>query len=73
MTCWIHSQNTHMSVPSNFTTSSSFIIASPGGSISTPCQKRSQVCGRESEWWPKYIQQRRQCWNWGEFEKQAVF
>ena len=24
------------------------------GRSSTPCRKRSQVWGRESEWWPKY-------------------
>ena len=33
---------------------------------STPCRKRSQVWGRESERWPKYMQQRRQCWKWEE-------
>ena len=27
-----------------------------GGRSSTPCRKRSQVWGRESERWPKYIQ-----------------
>ena len=27
-------------------------------------RKRSQVWGRESEQWPKYIQQRCQCWKW---------
>ena len=32
---------------------------SPGkqvGRSSTPCRKRSQVWGRESERWPKYMQ-----------------
>ena len=40
-------------------------LSSPGkhvGRSSTPCRKRSQVWGRESEQWPKYMQQRRQCW-----------
>ena len=33
-----------------------------------PCWKRSQVCGSESEQWPKYMQQRHpQCWKWEEF------
>ena len=31
----------------------------------------SQVCGRKSEWWPKYMEQKRQCWMWEEFDKQA--
>ena len=42
-------------------------LSSPGkqvGRSSTPCWKRSQVWGRDSEWWPKYMQQRRQCWKW---------
>ena len=30
------------------------------GRSSTPCQKRSQVRGRESEQWPKYMQQKNQ-------------
>ena len=37
------------------------------GRSSTPCRKRSQVWGRESERWPKYMQQRCQCWKWEEF------
>ena len=34
-------------------------LSSPGkqvGRISTPCRKRSQVWGSESERWPKYMQ-----------------
>ena len=34
-------------------------LSSPGkqvGRSSTPCQRRSQVWGRESEWWPKCMQ-----------------
>ena len=34
-------------------------LSSPGkqvGGSSTSCRKRSQVWGRESEWWPKYMQ-----------------
>ena len=34
-------------------------LSSPGkqvGGSSTPCRKRSQVWGRESERWPKYMQ-----------------
>ena len=34
-------------------------LSSPGkrvGRSSTPCRKRSQVCGSESERWPKYMQ-----------------
>ena len=31
------------------------------GRSSTPCRKRTQVWGRESERWPKYMQQRCQC------------
>ena len=34
-------------------------LSSPGkrvGRSSTPCRKRSQVWGRESERWPKYMQ-----------------
>ena len=34
-------------------------LLSPGkqvGESSTPCRKRRQVWGRESEWWPKYMQ-----------------
>ena len=45
-------------------------LSSPGkqiGRSSTPCRKRSQVWGRESERWPKYMQQRRQCWKWETF------
>ena len=45
-------------------------LTSPGkevGRSSTPCRKRSQVWGRESERWPKYMQQRGQCWKWEEF------
>ena len=34
---------------------------------SIPCRKRSQVWGRGSERWPKYMQQRHQCWKWEEF------
>ena len=26
-----------------------------------------EVWGRESEWWPKYMQQRHQCWKWEDF------
>ena len=37
------------------------------GRSSTPCQKRSQVWGRGSERWPKYVQQSRHCWKWEEF------
>ena len=39
-------------------------LSSPGkqvGRSNTPCRKRSQVWDRESERWPKYMQQRRQC------------
>ena len=39
------------------------------GRSSTPCQKRSQVWGRESERWPKYMQQRLQCWKWAKFRE----
>ena len=45
-------------------------LLSPGkqvGRSSTPCWKRSQVWGRESDRRPKYMQQRRQCWKWQEF------
>ena len=44
--------------------------SSPGkqvGRSSTPCRKRSQVWGRESERLPKYMQQRHQCWKREEF------
>ena len=34
------------------------------GRSSIPCQKRSQVWGRESERRPKYTQQRRHYWKW---------
>ena len=41
---------------------------------STPCQKKSQVWGKESERWPRYmyLQQRHQCWKWEEFWKTLV-
>ena len=35
----------------------------------TPCQKRSHVWGTESDWWPRYLQQSRQCWKLEEFWK----
>ena len=50
-------------------------LSSPGKQVgrstqcSTPCRKRSHVWGRESERWPKYMQQSRQCWKWEEFRK----
>ena len=42
-------------------------------STSTPCRKWSQVWGRESEWWPKYMQCNRvaSVGNGKNFEKQA--
>ena len=51
---------------------SDWILSSPSkqvGRCSTPCWKRSQVWGRGSERWPKYMQQRHQCWKWEEFWK----
>ena len=34
---------------------------------STPCRKSSLVWDIESEWWPRYLQQSRQCWKLEEF------
>ena len=49
-------------------------LSSPGkqvGRSSTPCRKRSQVWGRESEQWPKYMQIVASVGNVKNFEKQA--
>ena len=49
---------------------STWRLSSPGkqvGRSSTPCRKRSQVWDRESERWPKYMQQSHLCWKWEEF------
>ena len=48
---------------------SAWELSSPGkqvGRSSAPCRKRSQVWGRESERWAKYMQLSRQCWKWEE-------
>ena len=42
------------------------------GRSSTPCRKRNQVWGRENERWPKYMQQRGQCWKLEEFSKTSL-
>ena len=53
---------------------SAWELSSPGKQVarsSTPCQKRSQVWGTESERWPKYMSRDASVGNKKNFEKQA--